>query len=62
MFNPLDWYWVVAGSDTQVYSSKRHEYVSVSDSQYVTWRATFGIPSHILTEAEMLSILAMFGL
>lgn len=59
---PFDWYWVVAGDETQVYSSKRHDYFLISDSAYVTWKATFGVPSHISTEAEMLSILAMFGM
>lgn len=57
---PYDWYWVVAGSTTQVYSSKRSTYVPLSDSAYVTWKATF-MPSKIATEAEMLSILSMFG-
>lgn len=59
---PFDWYWVVAGSSTQVYSSKRATYVVLSDSAYVTWLQTFGSPSHIATEAEMLAALAQFGL
>jgi hypothetical protein len=59
---PFDWYWAVAGSTTQVYSSKRLEYVPVSDSAFVAWKLTFGMPSQIATEAEMLSILSMFGL
>lgn len=59
---PFDWYWIVAGDMTQVYSSKRLAYFPVSDSAYLTWKNTFGMPSQIATEAEMLSILATFGM
>ncbi len=59
---PFDWYWFVAGDETQVYSSKRRAYFAVADSAYVTWKQTFGMPSQIATEAEMLSILTMFGI
>jgi hypothetical protein len=59
---PFDWYWIVAGDVSHVYSSKRHAYFAISDATYVTWKATFGVPSFIATEAEMLAMLATYGL
>jgi hypothetical protein len=59
---PFDWYWIVAGDITHVYSSKRLAYFPVNDAAFLTWKATFGDPSQIPTEAEMLSILAMFAI
>ena len=59
---PFDWYWIVAGDGSQVYSSARHAYFSINDAEYLIWTHTFGNPSHIPTEAEMLAILAAYGL
>lgn len=52
LFNPADWYWAVAGSSTQVYSSARNIYVPLADSDYVKWLTTHMIGS-IATEAEI---------
>jgi hypothetical protein len=59
---PNDWYWVVAGDETQVYSSARDAYFPISDSAYITWKQAFCEPSRIPTEAEMLAILAAYGI
>jgi hypothetical protein len=59
---PFDWYWMVGGDGSQVYSSKRQAYFPISDMAYLHWKTTFGNPSYIATEAEMLEILAMFGI
>jgi hypothetical protein len=62
-FTPHDWYWRVAGSTTQVYSSKVGNYVPVEDATYVTWLAN---PTHatsnIANEAELGEVLASFSL
>lgn len=41
-FNAANWYWAVAGSATQVYSSASGGYVPVSDPTYVSWKAVSG--------------------
>ncbi len=43
---PFDWYWIVAGSTTQVYSSNRGIFVAPTDPVFVAWlsgRATTAI-------------------
>lgn len=61
IYTPENWYWKVAGSTTQVYSSAAGSYVPVSDAAYQAWLATqngqlpdgspmFNIPSPIDSE------------
>jgi hypothetical protein len=57
-YNPLGWYWVVAGSTTQVFSSASGTYVSTSDSNYQSWLAAGNFPTKIDTEANMIAVLA----
>ena len=44
-FDPADWYWVVGGSTTQVYSSAAIAYVSVSNPTYLAWLAVGNKPT-----------------
>lgn len=57
-YNVMDWYWIVAGSTTQVFSSKAKAYVPVSNATYVAWLAKGNRPTKISTEAELLDVLA----
>lgn len=52
-----NWYWVVAGSVTHVYSSAAEDYVLVSDSTYLAWVAVGGEPTPISTEALLYEVL-----
>lgn len=52
-----NWYWVVAGSVTHVYSSAAEDYVLVSDSTYLAWLAAGGEPTPISTEALLYEVL-----
>jgi hypothetical protein len=52
-FNPLDWYWVVGGNTSQVYSTKVKGYVSITDLNYVSWLSLGGVPNIIDTDANM---------
>lgn len=56
-YNPADWYWAVAGSTTEVWSSKRVEYVAVSDETYVAWAAAGNAPTAIATAAGLFDVL-----
>lgn len=61
-YNPLDWYWIVAGSTTQVFSSSRGIYVSTSDSAYLEWKLQVGnIASAIQTDGELTYVLINAG-
>jgi hypothetical protein len=47
--NPANWYWIVGGSSTQVWSSASLSYVPVSNSTYVAWLAAGNLPSKCIT-------------
>lgn len=52
-FNPANWYWIVSGSTTQVYSSARNIYVGLTDPAYTAWLAAGNSPSSIAQEADI---------
>jgi hypothetical protein len=60
-YTPSNWYWSVAGSPTQVYSSERAEYVSVTDSAYSSWLAAENLPTRIDTDADLQVVLYQAG-
>lgn len=53
-----NWYWVVAGSTTEVFSSKAKAYVAVSNSTYMAWLAEGYKPTKIASVADLLDVLA----
>lgn len=63
-FTPNDWYWIVAGSTTQVYSSAIGDYVAPTNSTYQTWLAA--VPGRtatpIASEEELGEVLAPYFL
>lgn len=61
-FDPKNWYWIVGGDDTRVYSSAIGDYVPVSDGAYQAWLAQGGTPTRIATEAELGEALAPYAL
>jgi hypothetical protein len=56
-YNPADWYWVVAGSTTQVFSSNRASYVALSDTTYIAWLAEGNLPTKIAADGELTDVL-----
>ena len=68
-----DYYWIVGGDETQVWSSKRTKYVAVSDAEYLSWlneidpdspadEPTKNQPIRILNEQELDEVLNGAGL
>lgn len=57
-YNPSDWYWIVAGSTTSVFSSAAGNYVPVSNAAYQGWISRGNLPSNIASEAELGEVLA----
>lgn len=60
-YTPQDWYWIVAGSTTQVYSSAAVAYVAVSNPTYQTWLASGNSPTKIAVEQDLFDVLAGSG-
>ena len=56
-YRPDDWYWIVGGSATEVWSSKRVAYVAVGDATYQAWLATDNAPTRISSVAELLEVM-----
>lgn len=61
-FTPVNWYWVVAGSSSQVYSSTAGDYVTVDDATYQAWLAAGNKSTQIDTEANLAAVLAPYAL
>lgn len=62
IYDPRNWYWRVAGSNTQVYSSAIGDYVPVADAAYQTWLARGGVPTNIGSESELGDVLSQYAL
>jgi hypothetical protein len=60
-YRAADWYWIVAGSTTQVYTSARTTYVPVEDATYQAWLAVGNYPSRIASEQELWDVLNAAG-
>ncbi len=56
-YNPADWYWIVGGDDTQVWSSAAAAYVPAGNATYQEWRSRDGRPTRIASEAELAEVL-----
>lgn len=61
-YDPSDWYWIVAGSTTQVYSSAVGNYVSVDDATFLAWKADGTLPTNIASAAELGEVLAPYNI
>jgi hypothetical protein len=61
-FRPRNWYWIVNGSTTQVYSSAVGNYVPVGNATYLAWLADGNTPSLIDTETNLGEVLATHSL
>jgi hypothetical protein len=57
-YNPSDWYWVVGGDETKVYSSAAGDFVRADDATYVEWLSDGTAPTRIASEAELGEVLA----
>jgi hypothetical protein len=57
-YNPSNWYWVVAGSTMQVWSSARVKYVPTTDATYVAWLAAGNRPTQIASANDLFGVLA----
>jgi hypothetical protein len=56
-YNPLNWYWSVGGSTTQVWSSARCEYVALADATYVAWLAAGNSPTKIADIPSLIGVM-----
>ena len=61
-YDPRAWYWVVADSATEVYSSAAGDYVPVADPEYQAFISRGETPTQIASAAELGEVLARYEL
>jgi hypothetical protein len=59
-YDPSNWYWIVNGDETRVYSSASGDYVQPDDASYVAWSGDGSLPTRIANEAELGEVLAEY--
>lgn len=57
-YDPKNWYWIVAGDESRVFSSAVGNYVPADDSTYLAWSADGGLASRISSETDLGEVLA----
>jgi hypothetical protein len=57
IYNPSNWYWVVAGSTTQVWSSAGVAFVPITDETYTAWLAAGNVPTPIASANDLWQVL-----
>lgn len=60
-FIPTNWYWAVAGSTSQVYSSAVGDYVPLSNGAYQTWIAAGNASTAIENEQSLGRVLGGYS-
>jgi len=61
-YDPKNWYWIVAGDETKVYSSAAGDYVQSADKTYQAWLAAENSPTRIASEDELGEVLDPYAL
>ena len=61
-YNLFDWYWIVGGDSSRVYSSKLRDYVLPTDPTFVDWTADGSVPVEIDTEHSLGGVMAAANL
>lgn len=61
-YDPANHYWIVAGDESQVYSSVAGDFVPVNNAAYVAWLAAGSAPTRIASNAELGEVLAPLSL
>lgn len=57
-YDPKDWYWIVGGDESRVFSSARGGFFPVGDATYQAWLRGGGFPTRIASKAELGEVLA----
>lgn len=61
LYNPSQWYWVVAGSSTFVFNSSSATFVPVADAGYLAWLALGNVPTRIASNVLLFDVIYTAG-
>jgi hypothetical protein len=59
IYDPRDWYWIVAGDTSKAWSSASAGYVDIDDVAYAAWLGAGGGPTRIGSLAELAEVFAV---
>lgn len=62
IINLPNWYWIVGGSNTQVYSTAAGDYVAATDPTYQSWLSNGNTASRVDSENNLGTLLAQYNL
>ena len=57
-YNPRNWYWIVGGEESHLWSSAAAAYVPQTDKTFSAWFNAGNYPTRIASEAELRDVLA----
>lgn len=57
-YDVTNWYWIVGGDETKLWSSAGVRYVEPADATYTAWAAARNIPTRIASEDELAEVFA----
>ena len=60
-YDPFNWYWIIAGSTTQVYSSGAVAFVAPTNATYTAWLARGNQASKIASQQDLVDLLYAAG-
>ena len=61
IYDPFDWYWIVADDEARRYGSAARDYVPADDSTYVAWADDGTMPTRIDTEFNLGVVLGAYA-
>ncbi len=61
-YQPLNWFWVVGGDESRVWSSAASSYLPSADASFVGWVDRGGIATRIANARELSDVLAVYDL
>lgn len=56
-YDPMNWYWVVGGDETKVYSSRIGGYLPAGSPSYLAWLEEGNRATRIASEDELIAVL-----
>jgi hypothetical protein len=62
IFNATDWYWIVAGDPSRIFSSATGDFVQPDAPAYLAWKADGTQPSPIASEEEIGEVLSRYSI
>lgn len=61
IYDPRNWFWVIGGDDSRVWSGAAAGYIEPDAPGYVAWGESGNVATHIASVAELVEVLASYA-